>query len=86
MGIGTAHPPIHATTPRPRVSDDNAFAEALFRTAKYRPAFPLKGFPIFRKKYLAQSIEPVLLAECGHSSDNRFGNSTDRQCHSGAVS
>jgi hypothetical protein len=29
---------------RPRVSDDNAFAEALFRTAKYRPAFPLKGF------------------------------------------
>jgi putative transposase len=29
---------------RPRVSDDNAFAEALFRTAKYRPAFPPKGF------------------------------------------
>ena len=29
---------------RPRVSDDNAFAEALFRTAKYRPEFPFKGF------------------------------------------
>lgn len=29
---------------RPRVSDDNAFAEALFRTAKYRPEFPAKGF------------------------------------------
>ena len=29
---------------RPRVSDDNAFAEALFRTAKYRPEFPPKGF------------------------------------------
>ena len=29
---------------RPRVSDDNAFAEALFRTVKYRPEFPLKGF------------------------------------------
>jgi transposase InsO family protein len=29
---------------RPRVSDDNAFAEALFRTAKYRPEFPTKGF------------------------------------------
>jgi transposase InsO family protein len=29
---------------RPRVSDDNAFAEALFRTAKYRPEFPSKGF------------------------------------------
>ena len=30
---------------RPRVSDDNAYAEALFRTAKYRPEFPAKGFP-----------------------------------------
>ena len=29
---------------RPRVSDDNAFAEALFRTAKYRPEFPARGF------------------------------------------
>jgi putative transposase len=29
---------------RPRVSDDNAYAEALFRTAKYRPEFPTKGF------------------------------------------
>lgn len=29
---------------RPRVSDDNAFVESLFRTAKYRPEFPLKGF------------------------------------------
>ena len=29
---------------RPRVSDDNAFAESLFRTAKYRPEFSAKGF------------------------------------------
>jgi len=29
---------------RPRVSDDNAFSEALFRTAKYRPEFPAQGF------------------------------------------
>ncbi len=29
---------------RPRVSDDNAYAESLFRTAKYRPEFPSKGF------------------------------------------
>ncbi len=29
---------------RPRVSDDNACAESLFRTAKYRPEFPIKGF------------------------------------------
>jgi hypothetical protein len=29
---------------RPRVSDDNAFVESLFRNAKYRPEFPAKGF------------------------------------------
>jgi transposase InsO family protein len=29
---------------RPRVSDDNAFVESLFRTAKYRPEFPDSGF------------------------------------------
>ena len=29
---------------RPRVSDDNAYAESLFRTAKYRPEYPAKGF------------------------------------------
>jgi transposase InsO family protein len=28
---------------RPRVSDDNAFVESLFRTAKYRPEFPAAG-------------------------------------------
>lgn len=29
---------------RPRVSDDNPFVESLFRTAKYRPEFPARGF------------------------------------------
>jgi transposase InsO family protein len=29
---------------RPRVSDDNAYAQSLFRTAKYRPEFPVNGF------------------------------------------
>jgi putative transposase len=29
---------------RPSVSDDNAFSEALFRTLKYRPAYPEKPF------------------------------------------
>jgi hypothetical protein len=35
---------IEPSYSRPRVSDDNAFAEALFRTAKYRPEFPINGF------------------------------------------
>ena len=35
---------IAASFTRPRVSDDNAFSEALFRTLKYRPGFPRNGF------------------------------------------
>ena len=35
---------LRASYSRPRVSDDNAFVEAMFRTAKYRPQFPVKGF------------------------------------------
>lgn len=31
---------------RPRVSDDNAFVEALFRTCKYMPNFPRRGFEL----------------------------------------
>ena len=35
---------ITASFSRPRVSDDNAYAEALFRTLKYSPGFPRHGF------------------------------------------
>ena len=35
---------LKASYSRPRVSGDNAFVEAFFRTAKYRPQFPAKGF------------------------------------------
>ena len=34
---------IRPSWSRPRVSDDNAFVEALFKTAKYRPEFPAGG-------------------------------------------
>lgn len=37
-------PGVRASHSRPRVSDDNAYAESLFRTAKYRPEFPAEGF------------------------------------------
>jgi transposase InsO family protein len=30
---------------RPRVSNDNPFSEALFRTCKYVPSWPARGFP-----------------------------------------
>lgn len=35
---------IIASYSRPRVSNDNPFSEALFRTCKYRPAWPRTGF------------------------------------------
>ena len=35
---------IIASYSRPRVSNDNPFSEALFRTCKYRPDWPHKGF------------------------------------------
>jgi putative transposase len=35
---------ITASYSRPRVSNDNPFSEALFRTCKYRPSWPTKGF------------------------------------------
>jgi putative transposase len=35
---------IAASFSRPRVSDDNAVCEALFRTLKYRPGYPRKPF------------------------------------------
>ena len=37
LGISTSYS-------RPRTSNDNPFSEALFRTCKYRPAYPAQGF------------------------------------------
>ena len=37
LGIGSSHS-------RPGVSDDNAHIEAWFRTCKYAPSYPAKGF------------------------------------------
>ena len=35
---------VLASFSRPSVSNDNAYSEALFRTMKYRPAFPSQPF------------------------------------------
>lgn len=40
---------IAASFSRPGVSDDNAQAEAFFRTLKYRPGYPGKGFEPFER-------------------------------------
>jgi transposase InsO family protein len=35
---------VTASYSRPRVSNDNPYSESLFRTLKYRPVYPVKGF------------------------------------------
>lgn len=35
---------ITSSKSRPRVSNDNPYAESVFRTCKYRPGYPYKGF------------------------------------------
>ncbi|MGR3159791.1 IS3 family transposase, partial [Vibrio vulnificus] len=35
---------ISSSYSRPRVSDDNPYVESLFRTVKYMPSWPTKGF------------------------------------------
>ena len=49
------HLGIEASYSRPRVSNDNPYSEALFRTTKYRPDYPAEGFA-----ELAQAREWVL--------------------------
>lgn len=36
---------VQSSFSRPRVSNDNPYSEALFKTMKYRPKYPFKGFP-----------------------------------------
>ena len=51
---------------RPRVSDDNAFVEALFKTAKYRPEFPAGGMASLDSK----SLQPT--GQVNHSTRKPF--------------
>ena len=35
---------VQSSFSRPRVSNDNPYSESLFKTMKYRPKYPFKGF------------------------------------------
>lgn len=35
---------VQSSFSRPRVSNDNPYSESLFKTMKYRPGYPFKGF------------------------------------------
>ena len=72
---------ITASFSRPRVSDDNACAEALFRALKYSPGFPRQGFAT-----LAAARDWVHAFADGYNTIHRHRGIqyvTPRQRHSG---
>lgn len=50
---------IQPSYSRPRVSDDNAYAESLFRTAKYRPEFPVRGLRTLMRRVPGRPGSPI---------------------------
>ena len=72
---------ITASCGRPRVSNDNPFSEALFRTCKYRPDWPNKGFAT---KACAQAWVKSFASRCARNhlhSAIRFV--IPNMCHAG---
>lgn len=66
---------------RPRVSNDNPYSEALFRTFKYRPEYPVKGF-----KSIDAARQWVSLFVAWYNGEHRhsaIGYVTPRQRHKG---
>jgi putative transposase len=66
---------------RPRVSNDNPYAESIFRTCKYRPSYPASGFA-----NLTQAREWVLAFVRWYNNEHRHSGLnfvTPHQRHSG---
>jgi len=66
---------------RPRVSNDNPYAESIFRTCKYRPSYPASGF-----KNLTEAREWVLAFVRWYNYEHRHSGLnfvTPHQRHSG---
>jgi transposase InsO family protein len=73
---------VNPSYSRPRVSDDNAYAETLFRTLKYRPAYPVNGFAA-----LTEARDWVLAFVRWYNTEHRHSALafvTPNQRHSGA--
>ncbi|WP_156645148.1 IS3 family transposase [Lentibacillus sp. JNUCC-1] len=73
---------IQSSFSRPRVSNDNPYSEAMFRTLKYRPEFPHEGFVSLEeaRKWASQFVEWYNDVHL-HSALNFV---TPVQCHNGA--
>lgn len=73
---------IQSSFSRPRVSNDNPYSEAMFRTLKYRPDFPYKGFVSLEEaRKWAQEFVHWYNEVHLHSGLNFV---TPVQCHTGA--
>jgi len=60
---------VIASFSRPRVSNDNPFSEALFRTCKYVPTWPKKGFAsIAEARHWVQGVVRWYNTEHRHSA------------------
>lgn len=73
---------IQSSYSRPRVSNDNSYSEALFRTLKYRPEYPYKGFETLEKAQ-EWAKEFVHWYNCIHLHSG-INFVTPEQCHTGA--
>lgn len=72
---------IQSSFSRPRVSNDNPYSEAMFRTLKYRPEYPMKGFKVLEDAR-AWTVKFVHWYNCEHQhSGIKFV--TPDQCHTG---
>ncbi|MBS98025.1 MAG: hypothetical protein CMI01_05050 [Oceanospirillaceae bacterium] len=72
---------ITPSNSRPRVSNDNAFSEALFKTLKFRPGFPVDGF-----ETIQQAREWVLAFVRWYNTEHRhsaLNYVTPQQRHNG---
>lgn len=72
---------IQSSYSRPRVSNDNAYSEAIFRTLKYRPEYPYKGFKTLEEAR-EWSVKFVQWYNCEHLHSG-INFVTPEQCHTG---
>jgi len=72
---------IQRSYSRPRVSNDNPYSEAIFRTLKYRPEYPEKGFETLEacREWVKQLVH-WYNNEHQHSGINFV---TPNECHTG---
>ena len=73
---------IQSSYSRPRVSNDNPYSEAMFRTLKYRPEYPYKGFKTLEAAR-EWSLSFVNWYNCIHLHSG-INFVTPEQCHTGA--